>query len=252
MALSGRPPTVVSLKGRCGQHPAGRCTFRLSKSIFCVISDQRADIHTDLEQKQCDNKLLALKEWSLTVQALHTGQQQVLLRKGGLREPFFQPSAKLFPLFPTGFHSDTELLKPNTATVYCDDVNWDPKLADIIPVKCVAQVDRAYTTKDTNILQILDDFHIWGAGFAEKRLKWRAQQPITVMLLRVWNFEQPMYVRQDESLWGCFSWVDLSCHLASGAVPAIDGPAIQEQAWAGIHLAFSDKMKAVDSTELLL
>jgi hypothetical protein len=40
---------------------------------------------------------------------------QVLFRKGGIREPTFQPKAKRFLLFPTAFHSDAQLLKPGVA-----------------------------------------------------------------------------------------------------------------------------------------
>jgi hypothetical protein len=40
---------------------------------------------------------------------------QVLFRKGGIREPTFQPKAKRFLLFPTAFHSDAQLLKHGVA-----------------------------------------------------------------------------------------------------------------------------------------
>jgi hypothetical protein len=40
---------------------------------------------------------------------------QVLVRKGGIREPTFTPKAQRFLLFPTAFHSDAQLLKPGIA-----------------------------------------------------------------------------------------------------------------------------------------
>lgn len=40
---------------------------------------------------------------------------QVLLRKGGIREPTFTPKATRFLLFPTAFHTDAQLLKPGVA-----------------------------------------------------------------------------------------------------------------------------------------
>jgi hypothetical protein len=40
---------------------------------------------------------------------------QVLLRKGGIREPTFVPAARRFLLFPTAFHADAALLKPGVA-----------------------------------------------------------------------------------------------------------------------------------------
>lgn len=38
--------------------------------------------------------------------------EQILLRKGGIREPTFVPAARTFLLFPTSFHTETQLLKP--------------------------------------------------------------------------------------------------------------------------------------------
>jgi hypothetical protein len=43
---------------------------------------------------------------------------QVLLRKGGIREPTFTPKAQQFLLFPTAFHSEAQLLKPGIAERY--------------------------------------------------------------------------------------------------------------------------------------
>ena len=40
---------------------------------------------------------------------------QVVLRKGGIREPAFVPLASEFLLFPTSFHSGAELVKPHAA-----------------------------------------------------------------------------------------------------------------------------------------
>lgn len=39
-------------------------------------------------------------------------QPQVLLRKGGIKEPRFTPRAPAFVLFETSFHTDADLLKP--------------------------------------------------------------------------------------------------------------------------------------------
>jgi hypothetical protein len=43
---------------------------------------------------------------------------QILLRKGGIREPTFTPKAQRFFMFPTSFHSEQQLLKPGMAEQY--------------------------------------------------------------------------------------------------------------------------------------
>ena len=45
---------------------------------------------------------------------------QVLLRKGGIREPTFRPAARRFLLLPTSFHSAADSLKPGVAATYAE------------------------------------------------------------------------------------------------------------------------------------
>ena len=43
-------------------------------------------------------------------------------------------------------------------------------------------------------------------------MKWRKQQPITVLELRCRRLDTPLVLPQDSSFYGCFSWVDLHSH----------------------------------------
>ncbi len=45
-------------------------------------------------------------------------ETQVLLRKGGIREPTFRPAARRFLLLPTSFHSAADSLKLGVAATY--------------------------------------------------------------------------------------------------------------------------------------
>lgn len=45
---------------------------------------------------------------------------QVLFRKGGIKEPSFTPEATTFLLFPTSFHTNQQLLKPEVAERYAE------------------------------------------------------------------------------------------------------------------------------------
>ena len=71
------------------------------------------------------------------------------------------------------------------------------------------QVEAAYTTQDVSVLTALDKHHIW----SDTRLKWRGQQPITVLLLpsRVCSLSHPVQLPQNDKYWGCFSWGVLQC-----------------------------------------
>jgi hypothetical protein len=50
---------------------------------------------------------------------------------------------------------------------------------------------------------------VWGPGFLDSRLKWRSQQPITLLELRTYTLAQPLVVPARDDYWGCFSWVTL-------------------------------------------
>ncbi len=61
------------------------------------------------------------------IEALRRGEQTVLLRKGGIKEPVFAPPQSSFLLFPTSFHSDTACLKPGVAERYAEALALEPK-----------------------------------------------------------------------------------------------------------------------------
>ncbi len=61
---------------------------------------------------------IALKEWAALVAAIGDKKQTILLRKGGIREGPFKAPASSFYLFPTSFHSEGRLLKPDAESEY--------------------------------------------------------------------------------------------------------------------------------------
>ena len=167
---------------------------------------------------------------------------QVLLRKGGIREGTFQAREDTFLLFPTGFHTDEALLREGAAAPYLESLDWDPKAQPSFPIKSVAQVgctlvdhgvhsseipwvpanfqvtrsteqracymqvQSSFWTHDLRVFEALEELHIWSPAFKAKRLQARQRQPVTALLLRVWNLHQPIELQQDDAFWGCFSW----------------------------------------------
>ncbi|KAG2438915.1 hypothetical protein HYH02_010710 [Chlamydomonas schloesseri] len=170
----------------------------------------------------------ALKEWAPTIEALGHGEQTVLFRKGGIKEPTFRPEAGTFLLFPTAFHTDQQLLKPGVAERYAQAMALDPKKEAVLALPYVAEVTGAWTTHDPAVLTATDDLHVWTEQFIETRLKWRSSQPLTVLELRVWRLAAPLQLHVEEGLFGCFSWVDVTQTQSpvaavdlTGAVPAV-------------------------------
>ncbi|KAL3131295.1 hypothetical protein ABBQ38_000587 [Trebouxia sp. C0009 RCD-2024] len=105
---TGRLPAVSGWRARSVKvrkiARAQRACVKLSQ-VVCL-----SEANTGPGCSQTDGLQLALKEWAVTCAALGQGDQTVILRKGGIREPTFQPAAETFLLFPTSFHSKANLL----------------------------------------------------------------------------------------------------------------------------------------------
>jgi hypothetical protein len=172
---------------------------------------------------------LALKEWAPAVAALLDGSQTILLRKGGVREPAFSPKAGSFLLFPTAFHTDAALLKPAAQARFSAAAAADPRAEPTLRLRCFARVTGAWTTADAGVLAALDPLHPYTDDWLTARLRWRAATPLTVLEVRAYALAEPVEVANEESLWGCFSWVELPgvpaealAAAAARARPALD------------------------------
>jgi hypothetical protein len=104
------------------------------------------------------------------------------------------------------------------------------KEVEQLPLQYYAEVTGAWTTKDPQVLNVLEPLHVYAEGFLETRLKWRAKEPLTLLELRCYRLQQPLLlpVKQREQYFGCFSWVQLE---AADVVPvgaAEKGPNVWE------------------------
>eukprot|EP00798_Chlamydomonas_sp_ICE-L_P003541 gene3541-13610_t len=70
-------------------------------------------------------------------------------------------------------------------------------------------VTGAWTTKDPAAIIALSPLHIGTDKFMEAKLKWRGVQPLTILELRTFRLKAPVSVPVEDSLFGCFSWLDL-------------------------------------------
>ena len=164
----------------------------------------------------------ALKEWSVAVDALSQGETIMLLRKGGIKERkgrFVAQEARAV-LFPTFEHQKPDLLKPQyQRLVKPVSPSWHPPT---IELKAWAEISDIFLTTDEEKVLALANFHIWQPQLAQERLKWKPQQPLYVMALRVYLLPEPVIIPWTEGYRGCRSWVDLDEALVvEKALPAI-------------------------------
>ena len=125
----------------------------------------------------------ALKECADAVKALERGETALVVRKGGIREKAFAVPKTRFLFFGGYEHQKVEQLKP----LYHDLLRSIPQRKDDGPVlfTSFAEVEAAHEISEADELEAPDPFHIWTHDYAERRLKWRPQKPLTVLVLSV-------------------------------------------------------------------
>lgn len=169
----------------------------------------------------------ALKEWAVCEAALAAGRTIVLLRKGGIREPAkaFRIERESFALFPTYEHQRGDLLAPAFRPLLAESLADAPP-GGTVRIRLWLEVTDAYELTDAAHLAALQPHHMWSAGYAEERLRWRPKQPLLVMLIRAYRLAEPLRLPFEARYGGCTSWVDLAAAPERGGrVPVLDADA---------------------------
>ncbi|MDA1257781.1 MAG: DUF1802 family protein [Chloroflexi bacterium] len=168
----------------------------------------------------------AFKEWAVTVDALARGEQILLMRKGGIREPNrrFQVEHDRFLLYPGYLHQDAALLKPQYHSRLGTEDNRPDSSPDSSKVTfgVYAEIVDVIQIDSEDAAATLDRFHIWAPGFALKRIHWKPLHPLNAILLRCYSLVDPITMPVLPEYSGCTSWVDLDEEVPLGQlVPAL-------------------------------
>ncbi len=152
--------------------------------------------------------LPAFKEWQVICSALESGEQTILLRKGGIAEgrEGFQWRHEGFFLFPTGFHQqldgvrgERELSKPP------GDNHGEIEIRLWADTILTARID------DLRRVEALAPHHIWTPEVVHERFQWGDQPGLNVAVLRVRRLAIPWRLQNADrrAFGGCRSWLDL-------------------------------------------
>ncbi|MEW9667891.1 DUF1802 family protein [Ammoniphilus sp. 3BR4] len=175
---------------------------------------------------------VALKEWGVAVKALEEGEQIILLRKGGIQEETkqFELIENRFFLYPTFEHQKVDLVKPQYEPDFFDSMNqWDSRRSTV-QIRVFAEAVDDIEVFDEDKVRALSPCHIWVDNVAEDRLKWKKQQPLHVLLLRVYKLPKPVVVPIHESYQGCKSWHELLQDIdADSAKPVLSDEKFAEK-----------------------
>jgi hypothetical protein len=153
----------------------------------------------------------AFKEWALICEALGSGRQNLIIRKGGIaegREGFAFQNREFF-LFPTWFHEQLirTKLPPETPVPEPLDEEFEIQFA--------ATVEWTRLVTDFNVVRRLAPWHVWNDDVIEERFCYDEPRGVHVACVRIFRLDPPSRLKQEKKYGGCRSWVeipDLSGH----------------------------------------
>src|SRR5688572_17725990 len=173
------------------------------------------------QQKLPQTLNVALKEWASVCSALEEGRQIILLRKGGILEAIggFELEYPQFFLFPTYLHQNAQMLKePERKRL----VSLKEEPAEIT-LSSAATVTDILRLRDRAQMDPLNGQHIWTPPLIDMRFSYRPQNPLYLLLLRVYRLSNPITIQNTPQYAGCKSWVPLEAPLSTTtARPVID------------------------------
>lgn len=180
---------------------------------------------------------IGFKEWTLICDALGSGTQSIIIRKGGIAEgrAGFRFQHPDFLLFPTLFHEQVAKLK------LPQDTQLPAQREDhqhVISYR--AKVEWTHDIKDLALLARLAPFHLWQDSEMEKRFYYEEEEGkegVSVAFVRMEKIE-PQFIFPDSPKYGgCRSWIQLP------ELPAETNsrPVLEEEA----HRALEARLKSV-------
>lgn len=153
--------------------------------------------------------MLVFKEWAYIVEALASGKQQIILRKGGISEDEgdFKLRGFEFLLMPTVFHQASELIKQDWYNEIKDYVYLPDNLTTEIRYK--ATVTQHSIIKSEEELLALEQYHVWNKEVVLERFNRWKQQEVHCLFVTVTKLETPIVLEMKPEYGGCKSWIEI-------------------------------------------
>jgi hypothetical protein len=154
----------------------------------------------------------ALKEWSNVIEAMGRGEQVLLIRKGGIADPTFGVESREFYLYPTFFHQGETDARPSVTITH-----W-------------AEAVRSWRIADLELLGRLEALVAIPRETLEARYRFRPDQALHVIGVRVWKLAAPVEVKFVDEYAGCRSWISVEEEIdTEGSTPVLSGDDLQRR-----------------------
>lgn len=155
----------------------------------------------------CD---VAFKEWSVICEALASGGQSLILRKGGIHEgrEGFRVAHQKFWLFPTYLHQDEREKLAVEAWPTLEQTVRNRPASDRIPLQYFVEVTDVIEIADEAALPRLAGLHWWSAQTVVERFHYR-NPGVFLLVVRMFKTPAAVEIPNSPHFAGCRSWVDL-------------------------------------------
>ena len=156
-------------------------------------------------KNELNNMSVAFKEWAVVCEAIGSGRQSIMLRKGGIAEgrDGFAFKHREFFLFPTWFH---EQLSKTTLPF---GTTLPPQLEGEIKIRHAVTLEWSRLVTDAARLPSLREFHILHDSVVDERFRYDETPGIHVAFVRGFRLESPRRLAMQKNFGGCRSWLDL-------------------------------------------
>ena len=173
-----------------------------------------------------EDMAVMLKEWSSAVGALESGEQHILLRKGGIHDipSGFSVKDNRFWLYPTWEHQDSE----NIRSAYRRHLERKKPANNTNVLTSYVDVLEEADVMSDDIIREMKSFHILSSKYVDARKSWQPQRPIKAILLRVYR-TKPITIPILDEYAGCISWLNADVEVGGGQ-PVINDVQAEELA----------------------
>ncbi len=148
---------------------------------------------------------IGFKEWAIVCKAISSGDQSVIIRKGGIHEgrDGFRFQHDEFYLFPTLFHEQVArtTLPPETSIPALPE--------DEVRIDTFVRVESAELIADLSRALQFRPFHILKDSVVEERFNYYEPQGVNVAVIRAYRLPEPWIFPMEKKFGGCRSWVTL-------------------------------------------
>lgn len=150
----------------------------------------------------------SFKEWASVVQALGSGEQIIIFRKGGIAdtEGLFEPHHPWFFLFPTWEHQKEEALTKRGNEIL-KSIPLGPPAK--IRLEFLAHLEKSLWIEKSEKLKALKGKHIWSESALHKKFSMGSKPGLFLLILKVFRLKSAITIPQSDSYRGCRSWIQL-------------------------------------------